>query len=1447
MSLQRIIELQLNANGVARGLKDIQNQLRGIDTAIDGVNSNPLNLGAGMGSGGAQNAPIQRARRSLMDYEGQLSNVQRTITQTIGVQSRSEAAMLKYDTVTRKLNKSLAEGRLSQSEYNDALVQANRAYSTASQRAKEYDSQLNKMVESSGKTRGAFNAMRGGAANFSYQLQDVIVQLQMGTALGTVIAQQGPQIASIFGAGGAALGVLIALAGAFGGPLLSGMMDAGDATKNYNDEIELLSQTVSVSESGLVSFTDQFGRLAAERPEVAMSKIRTELERVSSIMNIVTADTASLFSEFGLSVYTLQSANSQLESFNGTQERLIELINQKTMLGYVDSMDAAREGVARLQEQVLGLNEGMGLVTEDSLQLVRALSDIDSPEGVISASQAVSQMAQRLQGASPELDKINIKLNEMRVRAENGQYSQEALNSILEDLQSVAGQTESATDAMTDANERATQSILSLEQQIQVQTVAMNEGQEAATRLSAELALGENVSEELRQKVGDLAVEYYNLTEAQKNAQAQQRALAVEQAQAEREQEQLNQRAQSAVDRAIMQSMDREDQILAEAAATIALINASTDLNDVQKELAGIQVAENAKKEIADGAEKAIEDIPSDFAMSVGEALASQDFSSFANILASQAASSIGTAVTDAIGGSLGGVAGGLIGGAAGAVISQAISNYMADDLIALERQASQGTGTVLGSIDAKSQSIANSLDYMSEGLDDLIGVNTEGFKAMQALVDSIGGASGIIARDFDASGIAANLGLSSLGGITQDFGGIVDDFFGGLTGGLFENVFGSIGGALFGSSSVSDQGISLLSGTIAELIENDVTQAYQTVTKKSLFGSSRSESYRFAGDAIEQQFDLTLEAMRDAVTISAESLGMLPSEIQANLDAFTIEAQKISIKDLSADEVAEELEAVFSSIFDNLASAVVPYVSDFQEAGEGAGETLSRLSTNLAVVDEMLSQLRLNDLQGATQEMLTISEGVVDLFGDASGLATAFTGFIDEFATEERQLEILTEGLTRALGEQDSAILRNRDGVYEYIQALDISNESEARRLANILNLTDSMEEFFDLVDSVLQGNTDTAFSVLSRSISAERQRLTNAYEDNVDAINKSTEGFKDVISGLTGLSNSLEQSIGSSRVNTQELNFARLQASRVALARAAMNGTVPTDGSLDRFITEVSGDNERFYSDFESYAIAQAAQANDLKQLKELADDQLDEVKSAEEYAQEQLDILQMQYELDLEALDAQLEFAQEQLDIARDSFVELQDISSAMDAFLAALGAEINNTLPSAGVSSSEISQAYNYLQQQNTTGGVTDWDAADYQAGLAAINAGVSSEQLAESLGVSANYVQQRAAELGLPAFANGGFHSGGMRLVGERGAEMELTGPSRIFSANQTSNIVGGAMVGSAEVLSELKYTNQLLRDLNVKMIESNDNTGLLETFAINGLAVNATIVADKTV
>lgn len=82
------------------------------------------------------------------------------------------------------------------------------------------------------------------------------------------------------------------------------------------------------------------------------------------------------------------------------------------------------------------------------------------------------------------------------------------------------------------------------------------------------------------------------------------------------------------------------------------------------------------------------------------------------------------------------------------------------------------------------------------------------------------------------------------------------------------------------------------------------------------------------------------------------------------------------------------------------------------------------------------------------------------------------------------------------------------------------------------------------------------------------------------------------------------------------------------------------------------------------------------------------------------------------------------------------------------------------------------------------------------------------------------------------FASGGDFGGGMRLVGEQGPELEVTGPARIFDARTTQQILNGAG-GNAELLAEMRALraslDQLRSDQVVGDVTLARNTGQLVT------------------
>lgn len=97
-----------------------------------------------------------------------------------------------------------------------------------------------------------------------------------------------------------------------------------------------------------------------------------------------------------------------------------------------------------------------------------------------------------------------------------------------------------------------------------------------------------------------------------------------------------------------------------------------------------------------------------------------------------------------------------------------------------------------------------------------------------------------------------------------------------------------------------------------------------------------------------------------------------------------------------------------------------------------------------------------------------------------------------------------------------------------------------------------------------------------------------------------------------------------------------------------------------------------------------------------------------------------------------------------------------------------------------------------------------------------------------------------------AFAKGGFHTGGLRLVGENGPELEVTGPSRIFNADQTRAILAGGddsqmLVLLRALLQEQQRLREEVENLRIEARATASNTGKtarqLDRIEADGLVV----------
>lgn len=110
------------------------------------------------------------------------------------------------------------------------------------------------------------------------------------------------------------------------------------------------------------------------------------------------------------------------------------------------------------------------------------------------------------------------------------------------------------------------------------------------------------------------------------------------------------------------------------------------------------------------------------------------------------------------------------------------------------------------------------------------------------------------------------------------------------------------------------------------------------------------------------------------------------------------------------------------------------------------------------------------------------------------------------------------------------------------------------------------------------------------------------------------------------------------------------------------------------------------------------------------------------------------------------------------------------------------------------------------------------ASESMAGTA-LDVAIARATAAASLQTTLDLISDPTKRLGkIPGFATGGDFAGGLRIVGENGPELEATGASRIFNADQTARILsnvngGGAYAAMAMELKQLREVVTELRGL----------------------------------
>ncbi len=335
----------------------------------------------------------------------------------------------------------------------------------------------------------------------------------------------------------------------------------------------------------------------------------------------------------------------------------------------------------------------------------------------------------------------------------------------------------------------------------------------------------------------------------------------------------------------------------------------------------------------------------------------------------------------------------------------------------------------------------------------------------------------------------------------------------------------------------------------------------------------------------------------------------------------------------------------------------------------------------------------------------------------------------------------------------------------------------------------------------------TDAAWAALQRSVSAARdaaqaeielreQRLASA-QAVVDLAREQSRDLRGLVDSTVGQT------------------AAQASAWIDSAVAAARTGALPDADLLGRAVEDArAGMDASAYSNRLDYEAAQLILANKLDVIGDAGAAQVDVNQLLLEQARAEVD-----------RLDALIKSARDALDAQRGNTIAVQGVEAAVREFYDRMFADEDAAKATPGGSTAPNWSMGGGAPIGSGGGGPSkgerirdvfkDADLANLQdVAQTAWILGWSRDDIAAAYKVDSGDLQRMFADQGI-AFARGGTHLGGVRLVGEEGPELEVTGPSRIFSAGQTRQMLEGLSGGGGDgaTLAALRQLTQQQYDL----------------------------------
>ncbi len=227
---------------------------------------------------------------------------------------------------------------------------------TAAQKAEveRLVSSYQRLRNTANQTQGSMRGLRGQMSNIGFQLQDIAVQAQMGTAGLVILGQQGSQLAAGFGPQGALVGAFIAIAAAVGGVLAPSLFDARNNMQKLEDAAESLDEILSVNTDGIVEFSDGLQEIAKRSKETAQSLLLIARAEQLQAQKVAVEAIAEAFDDLAMGI--------------GASAREMDYLTDFSRAGNVDYFNSASIAMQNLRDALTDLDNNASVENIDKLE-----------------------------------------------------------------------------------------------------------------------------------------------------------------------------------------------------------------------------------------------------------------------------------------------------------------------------------------------------------------------------------------------------------------------------------------------------------------------------------------------------------------------------------------------------------------------------------------------------------------------------------------------------------------------------------------------------------------------------------------------------------------------------------------------------------------------------------------------------------------------------------------------------------------------------------------------------------------------------------------------------------------------------------------------------------------------------------------------------------------------